>query len=56
MVQRSAARLRHDRPLDSLILLVSEYPRTLVRQVGLALRHADVEKRLDVWELQAPRV
>lgn len=54
VVQRSASRARIEPPLDELVLLAAEPPSTLVKQVDAALRLADVEAGLDVWELEAP--
>jgi transcriptional regulator with XRE-family HTH domain len=52
IAQRVARKVRFDGPVDELILVAADYPKTLVRQVADALALADVERGLDVWELQ----
>jgi transcriptional regulator with XRE-family HTH domain len=49
---RSSAKLRFKQPVDEVVLAAAEYPATLIRQVLAALRQANLEAGLDVWELQ----
>lgn len=53
VVQRKARGLELS-PLDEVVLLAADYPRTLVKQVGSAARWADPERGLDVWDLEVP--
>jgi hypothetical protein len=54
VAKRSSAKLRFSGPLDEVVLASSEFPTTAVRQVTAALRRAEVDAGLDVWELQSP--
>ena len=53
VVLRSVGRVRSDQEVTAVVFLAADYPATLVKQVDAALKLANTEAGLEVWELES---